>query len=170
MIKSPILLKKLRKKSRNNIIKSNAPEYSLLNIGGVIFMKKISTAKSNNILLKYILKVVITTILSTLLFTYIFSKISYSLDLDLKFDNYFAIVICALCAAITAFVSVLGIKNNGFILGAVAQVPLLFYSILNVIFNNSSILFFAIKAVLVICIGMLIGHIASQKSNKLRLK
>ncbi|MBR2277942.1 MAG: TIGR04086 family membrane protein [Eubacterium sp.] len=133
-------------------------------------MKKISTAKSNNILLKYILKVVITTILSTLLFTYIFSKISYSLDLDLKFDNYFAIVICALCAAITAFVSVLGIKNNGFILGAVAQVPLLFYSILNVIFNNSSILFFAIKAVLVICIGMLIGHIASQKSNKLRFK
>ncbi|MBQ9517908.1 MAG: TIGR04086 family membrane protein [Eubacterium sp.] len=133
-------------------------------------MKKVSTSGSKNILLVYILKVVITAILSILLFTYIFGKITYKFDLDLKYDNYFAMIICVLCAAITAFISVLGFKNNGLILGAAAQVPLLFYSILNVIFNGSSLLFFIIKAVLVICTGMLIGHITSQKSGRLRIK
>lgn len=133
-------------------------------------MKKVSTGGTNNLLLGYILKVVFSAVLSILLLTYIFSKVTYKLDLDLKFDNYFAIVICALCAAITAFVSVIGIKNNGFMLGAIAQVPLLFYSILNVIFYSSSILFFIIKAVLIICIGMLFGHIAAQKYGRLRHK
>lgn len=170
MRKSPILLKKLRKKSKNNSINYNAPEYSILNIGGVVFMKKISTNSSNNILLKYILKVVITSVITILLFTYIFSKITYKFDLDLKINTYFAIVICIICAAVTAFVSVIGIKNNGFILGAVAQIPLVFYSILNVIFNDSSFLFFIIKAVIIISVGMLFGQIASKKTVRLRLK
>ena len=133
-------------------------------------MRKIAVKGTNNLLLKYILKVVFTSIITILLFTYLFGKISYELDLDMKYDMMFSIAICAVCAAVTAFISVRGIKNNGLLLGAVAQIPLLFYSLLNVIFNENTIVFFLVKAVIVLLIGMLSGYISSQKSKKLRIK
>ena len=133
-------------------------------------MKKIAFLGANNLLLKYILKVVLSTIISLLLFSFVFSKISYHMDLDLKVNLIFSIIICALCAAITGYTSVLGIKNNGMLLGAVAQLPLLFYSILNVIFNENTAVLFLIKTVIVICTGMLFGHISSRRASKLRLK
>lgn len=133
-------------------------------------MQKNDFGTSNNLLLKYILKVVITTILAILLFTYFFSKISYMLDLDMKYNSILSVIICALCAAITSYVAVYGIKNNGLLLGAVAQVPLLFYSLLNVIFNENTLVLFLIKAFIVICVGMLMGLLANKKSSKLRLR
>ena len=132
-------------------------------------MKKISTNGTNNILLKYILRVVILTIISILVLSYIFSKIMYHLDLDMKYESLFSIFICAICALITGSLSVWGIKNNGLVLGMLAQIPLLFYSILNVIFNESSFVFFLIKAVIVLSVGMLTGYVSSKKSSRLRI-
>ena len=133
-------------------------------------MKKIAIKGTNNFLLKYILKVVLSTIISVFVFTFTFSKASYKFDLDMKYDMMLSIFVCALCAAITAFVSVKGIKNNGLLLGAFAQIPLMFYSLLNVIFNENTFVFFLIKSVIVLLIGMLVGYVTSQKSRKLRIK
>ena len=133
-------------------------------------MKKISTCKANNILLKYILKVVLFTFISILLFTYISSVIIYHFDLDMKSEMIFSIFICAISGAITGFISTLGVKNNGAILGTFAQVPLLFCSLLNVIFNDNTLLFFLIKAVIIICVGMLSGILAVRTTNKQRFK
>lgn len=130
-------------------------------------MKKISTS---NILLKYILKVVFSSIFSILILTYILSQLSYHFDLDSKYNTIFTVIICAVCAAITAFISTLGIRNNGLMLGAFAQIPLTFYSLLNVIFNENTWQLFLLKAVLIVLIGMLVGYLTTQKSKALKIK
>lgn len=133
-------------------------------------MRKISSKGTNNILLKFTIKAVLSAIISIMVFTFIFSRISYSLDLDQRYNMIFTIFICAFCAAITGFFAVLGVKNNGIILGLIAQIPLIFYSFLNIIFNENTIVFFLIKLVIIVCTGMLFGYLAAKKSKKLRLK
>ncbi|MBE6719649.1 MAG: DUF3792 family protein [Ruminococcaceae bacterium] len=132
-------------------------------------MKKTDFGK-NNVLLKYILKVIFSAIISLLLLSYVFSKLAYALDLDTKYNIYLTIIISVITAAITSFISVIGIKNNGALLGAFAQIPLILYSLLNVIFNENEFIFFCIKSVLVILTGLVIGYLTSEKSKKLRIK
>lgn len=132
-------------------------------------MKKTDFGK-NNVLLKYILKVIFSAIISLLLLSYVFSKLAYALDLDTKYNIYLTIIISVITAAITSFISVIGIKNNGALLGAFAQVPLILYSLLNVIFNENEFIFFCIKSVLVILTGLVVGYLTSEKSKKLRIK
>ncbi len=132
-------------------------------------MKKITAIKTEHVLLKYILKVILSTFISILCFSYLAGKIVYKLDADLKVNLVISLFICAICSAAVAFISVLGFRNNGLLLGALAQLPLLFYSLLNVIFNENTWLFFGIKAVIIICVGMLFGHLAGMKSSKVKI-
>ena len=132
-------------------------------------MRKISGKTTNNIILKFVIKAVISTILSIIMFSFIFSEISYHFDVDLKVNMIFTIIICVLCSAVIGYLSVIGIKNNGALLGAIAQIPLIFYSLLNVVFHENTIIFFAIKALIIILMGTLTGYLAMSKSRKLRL-
>ena len=133
-------------------------------------MKKISTKSSNNILLKFILKVIFSTVLCLIFLSYVTSKIVYVLDLNTNIDLTLTLLICAITSAVTAAVSVYGIKNNGLLLGALSQIHLILYSLLNVIFNENTYLFFIIKVIIVILVGMLFGFLSSKKSSKLRIK
>lgn len=132
-------------------------------------MNKISTNKTDNLILKFCIKVVISSVVSILFFSYIAGKIVFSLDLDLEMSKYFSVAICVLCASVISFVSVYGFKNNGLLLGFISQVPLLFYSLVNLIFNNNYILFFVIKTVLIILFGMLVGELTVRKSRKIKV-
>lgn len=68
-----------------------------------------------------------------------------------------------------SFVSVNGFKNNGILLGLIAEMPLVFYSLVNLIFNGNYVLFFVIKTVLIILFGMLIGELTVRKSKKIKV-
>ena len=126
-------------------------------------MKKLSTNNADNLILKFCVKVIISSVISILLFSYIAGKIVFALDLDLELS------ICVLCACVISFVSVNGFKNNGILLGLIAEMPLVFYSLVNLIFNGNYVLFFVIKTVLIILFGMLIGELTVRKSKKIKV-
>ena len=133
-------------------------------------MKNYSSSAANKLLIKYVLKAVITTIAGILLFSFLFSEITYKLDLDLDINNVFSIIIVFLCSALCAYSSVLGFKNNGAIMGIISQIPLIFYSVLNMIINENSWMFLLIKLVISLLTGALFGILASKKSAKFKVK
>lgn len=132
-------------------------------------MKKLSTNNADNLILKFCVKVIISSVISILLFSYIAGKIVFVLDLDLKLSKYISVAICVLCASVISFVSVNGFKNNGILLGFIAEMPLVFYSLVNLIFNSNYVLFFVIKTVLIILFGMLIGELTVRKNKKIKV-
>ncbi|MBQ7204083.1 MAG: hypothetical protein IJS03_08760 [Eubacterium sp.] len=133
-------------------------------------MKKIETRGSQNLLLKFVIKVVLSTLISISVVTYLLTLVVYNLDLDLDLNIFLSVIVCAAVAAITAFVSVYGVKNSGALLGIAAQIPLLFYSLVNMIFNENSFLFFVIKCVIIVLIGALFGILAVNRTRKSRFK
>lgn len=133
-------------------------------------MKKFSTAKTDKLIVGYALRVVISSIVSILIFSYIFSQIVYRLDLDLEISKIFAIIICALSAAVISLISVWGLKNNGLIMGVISVVPLCFYSLINLVFYNDNVLLFFIKLFVMLLIGALTGMLRTNKSRKFKVK
>ena len=132
-------------------------------------MKKITTEKSNQLLLKFILKSVLSTVGSLALFIYVFTVVVYKLDMSLENAQVFSIIICALCAFSVSLISVLGLKNNGLVMGILSTLPLLFYCIVNLVFNNTNPVFFAIKATLILAVGALTGFMIVKRSKKFRV-
>ncbi|MBR1763135.1 MAG: TIGR04086 family membrane protein [Eubacterium sp.] len=124
---------------------------------------------TNKLLAKFALKAIISTIISILVFTFLFSQITYRLDLNLDINKVFSIFIVFFCSAIIAFVSVKSMKNNGALMGIVSQIPLIFYSVINLIFNDNSFIFFLIKLAIIILTGALFGILAVKKSNKFKV-
>ena len=133
-------------------------------------MKKLSTSSTEKLLLKYVIKAVVTSVLSILIFTYIFSRIVYKFDIDLENNGIISIFIVLISSSLTAFISVLSIKNNGMLMGIISQLPIVFFSLLNMIFNDNSFVLFLIKLVLSLFCGALFGIFASKKSSKFRVK
>ena len=132
-------------------------------------MKKLSTNNADNLILKFCVKVIISSVISILLFSYIAGKIVFVLDLDLELSKYISVAICVLSASVISFVSVNGFKNNGILLGLIAEMPLVFYSLVNLIFNGNYVLFFVIKTVLIILFGMRIGELTVRKNKKIKV-
>ncbi|MBQ9532197.1 MAG: TIGR04086 family membrane protein [Eubacterium sp.] len=133
-------------------------------------MKKYSTSSTERLLIKYVLKVVLTSLITILLFTYFFSQTVYKLDLDLESNSIFSVFIVLICSSLTAYISVLSIKNNGALMGVIAQIPLIFYSVINLIFNDNSFILFLIKLAISLFCGALFGILASKKSSKFKVK
>lgn len=137
--------------------------------GGVFIMKN-SNIKTNKLLLKYVIKVVLLSIFSILFFTFISSEILYKLDLSLDSANVITIIICALSAMIVSYFSLGEIKNNGLLMGVVSQIPLIFYSLINMIFSDNSFIYFLIKTIIMFLIGAVIGLLRTKKNSKIRVK
>ncbi len=132
-------------------------------------MKKIKSVKSNQLLLKFIVKCVISTVVSLLAFTYLFTMIVYKLDLDLENMQVFSLFICALCAITVSFISTTGLKNNGWLMGVISVLPLILYSLFNVIFNDTSLVLFAVKAVIILLAAALTGLLSVKHSKKFKV-
>lgn len=133
-------------------------------------MKKLSTTKTDKLLLKYVIKVILSSIISIILFSLIFSQIVYKLDISLDICKIIGTIICCLSAFIIAAISVSGLKNNGILMGAVSEIPLIFYSLINAIFYNNNIVLFFIKLVLILIIGATIGFIRAKSNKKFKVK
>lgn len=133
-------------------------------------MKKLSTSKADKIVISFILKIVISTILSILLYSYLCSSLILKFDMNLDSAKIVGIIICALCSATISFISVSKLKNNGLLMGVISTTPLIFYSLINTIFTNHNLIYFAIKFVVIVLIGALIGYIRVNKSKKFKVK
>lgn len=132
-------------------------------------MKK-NSIKTDKLLLTFVIKAVVISIASILIFTFISSEILYKLDLSLDSANIIAIIICALSALLVSFFSLNGIKNNGLLMGMISEIPLIFYSFINMIFSENNFVYFLIKTIIMVLIGAFIGIIRTKKNNKIRVK
>ncbi|MBE6742027.1 MAG: TIGR04086 family membrane protein [Ruminococcaceae bacterium] len=133
-------------------------------------MKKYATSSANKTVRSFIIKSVVTSVLSLFVLTYLFSFITYKLDIDLDFNNIFSIFIVAICSAVTSFISVKSMKNNGAFMGILSCILLLLFSLINTIVNNNSFVLFLIKAAIILLTGALFGILATKKSNKFKVK
>ena len=133
-------------------------------------MKKINASSTDKLLLKFIIKVVLSSIISILLLSYLFSQLVYKLDLDLETNGLLSVFIVLISSSVIAFISVLSIKNNGALMGIISELPLLFYSILNMIFNDNSAVLLIIKIAIALFCGALFGILATKKSSKFKVK
>ena len=75
----------------------------------------------------------------------------------------------ALSALTISFFSCYKLKNNGLLLGLLSEIPLLFYSLINVIFNGCDIIYFLIKLAIMLFAGGLGGLLAVKRGKRFKL-
>ena len=133
-------------------------------------MRKYQTKGTNKLLTSFIIKSIITTIVCVLSFTFLSSEIVYKLDVDLNKASLIAMIIVGFSAMIIAYISVYSMKNSGALFGMLAQTPIVFYMLINALFNDSNWLYFLVKFFIVLLVGALGGIFACEKSKKIKVK
>lgn len=123
----------------------------------------------NNILLKFIIKSVLSSFISVALLSYCASYIVYKYDLDLSILNTISIIICSLSSIIISFVSTLGFKNNGLLMGILSIIPLFLYTCFTFAFGENTFIYFCIKTVCMIVLSSIIGIVNTAKSKKFKV-
>lgn len=132
-------------------------------------MKKIKTSFDKNLFISYFIRIIITSVFSIILLSLLSSLIIYKLDADVSYTAYISIAIVLISSALTAYISVKPFKNNGFVLGALSVLPIIIFSLINMICGASVPLFF-IKLVLSLLIGGLSGFLSIKNNKKIRIK
>ncbi len=132
-------------------------------------MKKIASEKAYKLLIITLIKILAISVLTVLFYSFLCSEVIYRLDLSLENAGIASIVLVALSAFTISFVSCLKMKNNGVLLGVLSVVPLLFYTLINVIFHEANVIYFFIKLVIILLTGALGGILAVKKSNKFKV-
>ncbi len=128
-------------------------------------MKKISFTASSSVLIKYIFKSLIVTVLSVSVLSLAVSELLYKLDLPTDSAGIITLIICIITACATAFISTSGFKNNGALLGAMAQLPLIIFIAFNLGFHKTDIIIFLVKIASVFVLGGVIGSLRVRKNN-----
>lgn len=132
-------------------------------------MKKIVSEKTNKLILFLLAKVLLISVIAVLFYSFVCSEIIYRLDLSLENAGIASIVIAALSSLTISFLSCFKMKNNGLLFGMLCVVPLIFYTLVNVIFNEANVTFFFIKLVIILLTGALGGLLAVKHSNRFKV-
>ena len=132
-------------------------------------MKGIISSKSAGLIVKYIIKAILLSALCTAILCACFSALLLKLDLPLTYSKNISVIIMALTSFTVGFISVGDFKNNGALLGILAQLPLIIFSLFNTLFNESSFIFFLIKLTVCLFLGMISGYLRVEKSGKIRI-
>lgn len=133
-------------------------------------MKKIKSSLDKGLFINYFIRIAVFSAVSVFSLSAVFSFILYKLDLDISLTKYLSIGIVVISSFIIAYFSVKPFKNNGLLLGIISVVPLIIFSLINLIINSESIWIFLIKFVLCILIGGLSGIYSIKKRKKIRVK
>lgn len=133
-------------------------------------MHKITFSGSKGLLLNYIVRVILLTVISIGALSSAFSYISLKIDLDEKYFQYISVLVVSLSSIIISYFSVKPFKNNGLAMGAISVLPLIIYSLVNLICCNNSIVFFAVKLLLMLILGAVFGSYSIKKRKKIRVK
>lgn len=124
---------------------------------------------SNKLLSIYLVKSITISIISVLVLSLSFSFALYKFDLDLKVIDVLSIIIVCISSAIVSFVSCIGFKNNGVLVGIFSCIPLYLYSVCTLIFGNNMLIYFVLKIILSICISSIIGFFTTKKSKRIKV-
>ena len=133
-------------------------------------MKKIKTSFDRNLFINYFLRIIIVSGICVILLSLISSFAVYKLDADIVYLQYISIIEALITASLTSYISVKPFKNNGFVLGIISSVPLIIYSLINLIVNHSNVPIFIVKIFLVIISGGLFGLFSVKNNKKIRIK
>ncbi|MDE6659231.1 MAG: TIGR04086 family membrane protein, partial [Eubacterium sp.] len=99
-------------------------------------MKKISSSGAIGLLFKFVFKSVFLTVIAVLTLSLLFSFCFNKLDLNLNYLEYASYAVNILSAIFISYLCVKSFKNNGFVMGMLAVVPLILYSFINLIING----------------------------------
>ena len=99
----------------------------------------------HKLIISIILRVLLSTVFSVLIFSIILSLIVSKFDLPLELTDYLTVIITSLSAVTISFISTIGIKNNGLMIGLISQIPLIIYSLANAIIFDNPVLIFIVK-------------------------
>lgn len=125
--------------------------------------------RTNKLLLGYVIKVIITSILSILCLSSICSYVVLRLDIDLSILSTISIICVSISSFIVSLVSTHSFKNNTILMSYISILPLVVFSLINVIGGQNKITIFLIKLCLVILLSTLSGYINSKRNKKIKV-
>lgn len=133
-------------------------------------MKKFTVIKADRLLLWYAIRSLLLSLFCIVVFSLITGEIMLKTDIQLESSKYLSVVICAISAFIVAFCSCKGFKSRGGVLGIISVLPIILYSLFNLMFKNNILIFFLIKLLLVIVIGAIAGNMRIRSNRKFKVK
>lgn len=133
-------------------------------------MKSFTVVKTDKNILWYILRSILYSICTTALFGYIGAKLMYAFDIKLDSAKYITVLICVISAAVVSFMSCKGWKSRGVLLGIISVMPLVLYSLFNLLFKNNTVSLFFIKLVLIVLVAGIVGMLRIRINRKFRVK
>lgn len=133
-------------------------------------MKKIKTSFDRNLFINYFLRIILSSLICIILLSLISSFAIYKLDADIMYLQYISIVEVLITSSLTGYISVKPFKNNGFVLGAISSLPLIIYSLVNLLVNHSNAVIFIVKIALAIIAGGFFGMYSVKNNKKIRIK
>lgn len=133
-------------------------------------MKKIKSSLDNKLLISFIFKAILLSAVFCTALSALISFVIYKLDISFESAEYISIGIIIISAALNAYFCSASFKNSGFLVGVISSLPLIIFSLINLIFNHNTLWLFFVKAALVIIISGLSGMYSVKKSKKIRVK
>lgn len=129
------------------------------------FMPKISSTNNKALIISFFLRGVITSVITLFLFNALFSLIFLKFDLSLDIIKYLSLFIIGSAAALTSYISLIGFKNNLIFLSVISVMPLLLYSLINLLIFKTDIKVFLVKIILIVIISIIVPVLKSLKKR-----
>lgn len=133
-------------------------------------MKKIKSSLDNKLLILFILKSIIISAAFCLGLSALISLVIYKLDISFECVEYLSVAVIVISAALNAYFCSSSFKNSGFLVGVISSLPLVLYSLVNLIFNHNTLWLFFIKLICVVLVSGFAGMYSVKKSKKIRVK
>lgn len=133
-------------------------------------MKKIKSSLNSKLLISFIIKSVLLSAVFCALLSALFSFAVYKLDISFECVEYMSVAVIVISAAFNSYICSSSFKNSGFLVGVISSLPLILFSLVNMIFNHNTLWLFFVKAALVIVVSGLAGMYSVKKSKKIRVK
>lgn len=133
-------------------------------------MKKIKSSLDKKLLISFIIKSVFFSALFCIAFSALISFAFYKFDISFDSSEYFSAFVMVISAGLTGFICSSSFKNSGFLVGAVSSLPLILFSLINLIINHNTVWLFFLKLLLAILLSGLMGAYSVKNSKKIRVK
>lgn len=133
-------------------------------------MKKYATKSTNKIIFLFILKSLLCSFISLLLLSLLAAKIMLTLDIDSEYFSAVSVIICVISSVVVSLICNVGEKSRGVLLGIISTIPIIIFSLFNLVFYDNTFVLFLVKFILIILSGGLLGFFRSKSNRKVKIK
>ncbi len=133
-------------------------------------MGKIKSSVEKKEILLFAIKCVVLNAVFICAFSAFVAFLIYKFDIDLSLQKWVSIAACVTCAFLTAFLSTLKFKNNGFAVGVITYIPLFLFSLINLIIGENTPTVFIVKLALCFLLSGVGGLYSVKRAKKVRLR